>query len=50
MKIIPYDDYNQRIPPPIKWDYIGTITTNIGNDSPRHGWRIIEVEEDTDLR
>lgn len=34
------DDYNQRIPQ--DQDVIGTITTNIGNSAPRHGFKIAE--------
>lgn len=35
-----YDDYNQKIPS--DQSCIGTITTNIGNSAPRHGYKIIE--------
>ena len=40
-KIIVYDDYNSRIYG--GGQLIGTITTNIGNPSPRHGFRIVEI-------
>lgn len=43
--IIPYDDYNSRIPPPTEWDCIGTITPNCGTTALRNGWKIIEVYE-----
>lgn len=36
------DDYNQRIPQ--DQDVIGTITTNIGNSAPRHGFKIAEPQ------
>jgi hypothetical protein len=36
-----WDDYNECFPK--DQDVIGTITTQIGNPSPRHGFRIIEV-------
>lgn len=38
-----WDDYNECFPK--DQDVIGTITTQIGNPSPRHGFRIIEVYE-----
>ena len=40
-QIIVYDDYNSKIYG--RGDLIGTITTNIGNPSPRHGFRIVEI-------
>ena len=36
-----WDDYNECFPK--DQDVIGTITTQIGNPSPRHGFRIIEI-------
>lgn len=46
-KITVYDDYNSKIPPPPeRQDVIGAITTQFGNPAPRHGWKIIEYEED----
>lgn len=48
-KILAYDDYNGTLPPPHKQGYIGTLTPQCGNPAPRHGWKIIEVYEDTDL-
>lgn len=40
-RIIVYDDYNQRTPN--EQSYIGTITTNIGNQAPRNGYKLIEI-------
>lgn len=34
------DDYNQRIPE--NQDVIGTVTTQFGNPTPRHGYKIAE--------
>ena len=45
-KIIPYDDYNGKIPPPDKWNYVGTVTPQFGALALRHGWKIIEFYED----
>lgn len=42
-EVIVYDDYNQKIPK--DQTIIGTITTQIGNPAPRHGYRIIEVKK-----
>lgn len=42
-KVIVYDDYNQNIPK--NQSVIGTITTNIGNSTPRNGIKLIEVFE-----
>lgn len=39
--VIVWDDYNECFPK--DQDVIGTITTQIGNPSPRHGFRIIEA-------
>lgn len=36
-----WDDYNESFPK--DQDVLGTITTQIGNPAPRHGFRIIEV-------
>ena len=48
MKIIPFDDYNNKIPPPD--GTVGTLTTNWGNSAPRHGWKLIEIyEADRDM-
>lgn len=44
-KIIPYDDYNGKVPPPEKQEYIGTLTPQFGALALRHGWKIIEVYE-----
>lgn len=44
--IIPYDDYNSRIPPFEQWGYMGAITRNIGNSALRTAWKIIEVLDD----
>ena len=41
-KIIVYDDYNSKIYDK-SGEIIGTITTNFGNLSLRHGMKIIEV-------
>jgi site-specific DNA-cytosine methylase len=41
--VVVYDDYNSTIRK--DQDTIGTLTTNIGNDAPRNGYKIIEVEE-----
>ena len=46
-KIIPYDDYNGKVPPPDKMDYIGTLTPQFGALALRNGWKIIEVYEET---
>lgn len=35
-----YDDYNSKFPQ--EQDVIGTITTQIGNPAPRHGFKIVE--------
>ena len=43
LKII-YDDFNCKIPK--MQDIIGTITTQFGNPAPRHGWKIIEIDEE----
>ena len=49
-RIIVYDDYNSKIYDRVG-KIIGTITTNIGNPAPRHGFKIIEVVyEDKDNR
>lgn len=45
-KIIPYDDYNGKVPPPEKLDYIGTLTPQFGALALRNGWKIIELFED----
>ena len=42
LEIIPYDDYNSRIPKDIT--AIGSITTTIGHSALRNGWKIIEVK------
>ena len=42
-QIILYDDYNSKIY--VGGEIIGTITTNIGNSAPRHGFKIIELYE-----
>ena len=39
-RIIVYDDYNSKI---YGGGLIGTITTNIGNPSPRNGFKLIEI-------
>ncbi len=44
--IIPYDDYNGKIPPSDKWDVIGTVRQTFGVYALRNGWKIIEVYED----
>ena len=38
-----YDDYNSKFPQ--DQDVIGTITTQIGNPAPRHGFKIVESAE-----
>jgi DNA (cytosine-5)-methyltransferase 1 len=38
--VIVYDDYNSTIRK--DQDTIGTLTTNIGNDAPRNGYKLIE--------
>lgn len=43
--IIPYDDYNTRIPHPNKRNVIGAITPQFGNPALRNGWKIIEIDE-----
>lgn len=47
MIVIPYDDYNSRIP--INKGILGTITSTIGHSALRNGWKIIEILEDEDL-
>lgn len=47
-KIIVYDDYNGKIPPIERQGIVGAITTQFGNPAPRHGWKIIEVEDEQD--
>ena len=49
IKIVPLDDYNQRIPDPRTWDSIGTVTQQSGNPSPRHAWKVVEIY-DSDFR
>lgn len=44
--IIPYDDYNRKVPPSDKWDYVGTVTPQFGALALRNGWKIIELFED----
>ena len=41
--IVPYDDYNSRIPQDIS--VIGSITTTIGNSALRNGWKLIEISK-----
>lgn len=43
MRAIPYDDYNSRVPSEL--GYVGGVTTQWGNPAPRHGWKVIEIEE-----
>jgi DNA (cytosine-5)-methyltransferase 1 len=38
-----YDDYNSKFPQ--DQEVIGTITTQIGNPAPRHGFKIVELAE-----
>jgi DNA (cytosine-5)-methyltransferase 1 len=38
--VVVYDDYNSTIRK--DQDTIGTLTTNIGNDAPRNGYKLIE--------
>jgi DNA (cytosine-5)-methyltransferase 1 len=40
---IVYDDYNSTIRK--DQDTIGTLTTNIGNDAPRNGYKVIEYSD-----
>jgi DNA (cytosine-5)-methyltransferase 1 len=40
--VVVYDDYNSTIRK--DQDTIGTLTTNIGNDAPRNGYKLIEKE------
>jgi hypothetical protein len=47
-KIIPFDDYNRKIPPPDKWGEMGTVTTTFGHIALRNGWKIIEVNDEED--
>ena len=49
MKIIPYDDYNHKIPPPCHWDYIGTVVQNFGREAWKNGWKLIEIYEDNTI-
>jgi hypothetical protein len=44
-KIIVYDDYNGKIPPPERQNVVGAITTQFCNPAPRHGWKVIEYED-----
>lgn len=41
--VLIYDDFNIRFPQ--NQHIIGTITTQFGNPSPRHGCKIIEIYE-----
>ena len=50
MQIIPYDDYNSRIPPQELVGYVGAITTTFGHSALRNGWKIIEVNDDIHSR
>ena len=43
LEIVPYDDYNSRIPQDIS--VIGSITTTIGNSALRNGWKLIEISK-----
>lgn len=43
-----YDDYNSTISK--DQDSIGTITTNIGNKAPRHGYKLIEKTNQLRIR
>ena len=45
-KIVPFDDYNQRIPPAAEWAVIGVVTKTFGNTALRNGWKIIEIEDE----
>jgi DNA (cytosine-5)-methyltransferase 1 len=43
-----YDDYNSTIRK--DQDTIGTLTTNIGNDAPRNGYKLIEKQNNLRIR
>jgi DNA (cytosine-5)-methyltransferase 1 len=43
-----YDDYNSTIRK--DQDTIGTLTTNIGNDAPRNGYKLIEKQNSLRIR
>ena len=45
-KIMLIDDFNGKIPPPGRQGIVGAITTQFGNPAPRHGWKIIEYEDE----
>lgn len=50
MTIIPYDDYNSRIPPLFMRGFIGAITSTIGHSALRNGWKIIELNDDENIK
>lgn len=43
-KIYVYDDYNGNIPK--NQNVCGTVTTMFGRDSLRHGYKLIEYDDD----
>lgn len=42
-RVIVYDDYNSNIPR--NQTTIGTVTTQFGNPAPRHGFKLILINE-----
>ena len=42
-KVILYDDFNSKVS--LEQDVCGTVTTQFGNPAPRHGYKIIEIED-----
>lgn len=47
-KTIAFDDFNSVFPAPDKQGVVGSITTQFGNPAPRHGWKLIEYEDEQD--
>lgn len=43
--VIPFDGYNMVLPPPQRWDVIGTVRPTFSRTC-FNGWKIIEVYED----
>ena len=40
--IIPFDGYNMTLPPPERWDVIGTVRPTFSRTC-FNGWKIIEI-------
>lgn len=46
--VVVYDDYNHQVRK--DQETIGTITTNIGNNAPRNGYKLIEISHNLRIR